>query len=155
MQRTFSDWLATFLMLVAVPVLTVAMASAAMAAKPSSSVWVEELSGPTALATAQLEYGDAFTVGYSTSAREPWALTECYANDTTQLAGSLPTNAPMWAEYFSAYPGGPVPQAFVLGDSVTPVWVGGGADCTVTLLKFSGDFSRETLLATTRFAVAP
>ncbi|CAN5685530.1 hypothetical protein BH24ACT5_BH24ACT5_12880 [soil metagenome] len=61
----------------------------------------------------------------------------------------------MWSEIFSVYPGGPPPQDFTVGASVYPLWTGGGADCSVTLLKLSPDLSRRTVLATSVFTTAP
>jgi hypothetical protein len=42
-----------------------------------------------------------------------------------------------------------------MGESVHPVWTGGGADCTVSLVKFSNDLRRMTVLATTTFVASP
>ena len=61
----------------------------------------------------------------------------------------------IWGQYFSVYPGGPQPQDFQLIDPVAENWTGGGARCTVELVKFSTDGSRETVLATETFLVEP
>ena len=137
-----------------------AVAGSALAAggKTSSEVWIDEL------ATARsggLAYGSAFTVGYASREREPWAHAVCYANDTTELSGSPRDDGSIWGAWFSVYPGGPNPQHFVLGTSVTPTWIGGGADCEVQLVKLSGKyngalgFSNATVLAKTAFTAVP
>lgn len=118
-----------------------------------SSVWIMELSETGRV--APLRYGNAFTVGYSTKDRQPWAFTQCVANSTTVLSASPYADGSIWGEYFSVYSGGPLPQAFVVGESVSPIWTGGGADCTVSLLRFSADYARQTVLAVTTFSVAP
>jgi hypothetical protein len=129
----------------------------------SSSVWIVELLSP-ALASApapELYLGHPFTVGYQTNVQEPWALAQCYPNSTTVLSGVPYADGTIWGEWFSVYLGGPSPQDFVLGASVSPIWTGGGADCTVGLYKLSGKyngalgFTNQTLLATYAFAVAP
>jgi hypothetical protein len=128
----------------------------------SSSVWVVELSGSagTAPTAASLHFGDAFTVGYQSQVRQPWGHATCYANSTTILSGQVATDGSIWGSWFSLWDGGPSPQNFVLGASVSPVWTGGGADCVVDLVKVSGKylgaqgFSNETVLATTTFVAA-
>ena len=114
-----------------------------------------ELSTAEATAAPALRYGDAFTVGYSTNYRQPWALAQCFANSTTVLTGSPDEDGSIWGAYFSVYPGGPLPQSFILGESVSPIWLSGGADCKVSLIKFSADFARQSVLATTTFSIAP
>jgi hypothetical protein len=129
--------------IIAVPVAT-------LAGKATSAVWVNELSAKVSSGVGGLKFGDHFTVGYDTRERQPFALARCYANGTTQFVG---TNADgsVWGEVFSVYAGGPTPQDFQLGASVYQLWTGGGADCTVQLVKYSSDLSRMTVLATTRF----
>jgi hypothetical protein len=123
----------------------------------TSSVWVVEVAGGARSASA-LHFGDRFTVGYKSQEKQPWAHAVCYANDTTLTTGS---GGAVWGSWFSLWAGGPTPQNFVLGDSVEPTWVGGGADCVVELVKTSGKylgalgFSNETVLARTSFTVAP
>jgi hypothetical protein len=136
-------------------------AKSVLAARTASAVWVNELSAGSGQAAPGLHVGDTFTVGYSTNERQPWVLAQCYANGTTVLSGSPNADGTIWAEWFSVYPGGPLPQHFVLGQSVSPIWTGGGADCTLTLAKLSGKyngalgFSNVTVLASTAFTVAP
>lgn len=152
MRQKLTDWIATVLMLALIPVLIFVMAGVALAAKPSSSsVWVNELSAD---ARVLLSLGDRFSVGYATREREPWALAECRPNATTVYSATYPDGT-VWSEVFSVYPGGPTPQDFTLGESVYPLWTSGGADCTVTLLKYSPDLSRHTVLATADFTAAP
>jgi hypothetical protein len=128
-------------------------------AASGSSVWVTELAGLAP--TSGLSYGAHFTVGYKTNTQQPWALARCYANSTTVLGGAPYADGSIWGEWFSVYPGGPSPQDFVLGASVSPVWTGGGADCTVGLYKLSGKyngaqgFTNQTLLATYPFTANP
>ena len=148
-----ADWLATLLMILLVPALLVVMAGGALAAKPTSSIWVNEMSGAQAQ-TTPLTFGDPFTVGYSSKEREPWALAQCYPNDTTTFSATY-ADGTIWSEVFSVYPGGPSPQAFVLGDSIYPLWSGGGADCVVSLVTFSHDLSRSAVHATAWFTVVP
>jgi hypothetical protein len=143
--------LATALMLLLIPALLVLMAGAALGAKPTSSVWISD--GSTAR-VQPLQFGSRFTVGYSSREREPWALAECYPNGTTTFSATY-ADGTIWSEVFSVYPGGPSPQSFVVGASIFPLWTGGGADCVVSLITYSRDLSRRTVLATSSFTVEP
>ena len=133
-------------------------ATFAASGRTASDVWVDELGGARA---AGLARGSHFTVGYASREREPWAFAVCFANDTSVLSGSPKDDGSIWGAWFSVYPGGPNPQDFVLGESVTPTWVGGGADCEVQLVKLSGKyngalgFSNATVLARTTFTAVP
>lgn len=158
-QSRLVTWAATAVMIIGFAGLVLPMQLAA--ARTSSSVWVVELSGGTTLSSpSALRFADPFTVGYTSTAKEPWALAQCYPNDTTTFSGTY-GDGTIWAEWYSVYPGGPAPQDFILGESVSPLWTGGGADCTVTLAKLSGKYngaqgySNVTVLATTSFVVAP
>ncbi len=108
----------------------------------------------------ELHFGDHFTVSYQTNTPQPWALARCYPNGSSVYSG-VNADGSFWGEWFSVYPGGPSPQNFILGDSVSPLWTGGGADCTVDLYKLSGKylgaqgFQHQDLLAETAFTVAP
>jgi len=148
-----ADWVATLVMMLLVPALLIAMATLSLGAKPTSSVWINEMSA-TGLSAAPLQFGDPFTVGYSTKDREPWALAQCYPSDTTTFSTTY-ADGTVWSEVFSVYPGGPSPQSFVLGASIYPLWTGGGADCVVSLVTYSRDLSRQTVLATASFTVEP
>ena len=117
----------------------------------SSPVWVAERAGVTAR-LAPLQYGSPFTVGYSSKEREPWAHATCYPNDSTVYSFTY-ADGSIWGEYFSVYDGGPLPQAFELIDPIARNWTSGGASCQVSLVKFSGDYSRETVLVTSTFEV--
>jgi hypothetical protein len=130
------------------------MAGSVSAAKSTSAVWVEELAQDTVQLVSPLKHGDGFTVGYVTRERQPFALTRCWPNATTEYSSTY-SDGSVWGQVFSVYEGGPTPQAFELGASVWPLWIGGGADCTVELVKYSRDLSRKTVLATTGFTVAP
>jgi len=128
------------------------VAGTTFAAKPQTSeVWVNELS---AASPSALGLGDAFSVGYQTREREPFALARCVPNETTEYLGTY-ADGSVWSAVFSVYAGGPTPQSFVLGASVYPLWVGGGADCQVDLVKYSRDLQRVQVLATTSFQAAP
>ncbi len=130
----------------------------------SSSVWVVQLAGATGTAptTASLHFSDPFSVAYRSQERQPWAHAVCYANSSSVLAGgAAAADGSIWGSWYSLWAGGPTPQNFVLGASVSPLWTSGGADCVVELVKVSGKylgasgFSNQTVLAQTRFAVAP
>lgn len=144
--KQFADWIATLLMIALVPALLIVAAGGVFAAKPTSSVWVDE--------SAPLAFGSPFTVEYSSHEREPWALVQCYPNGSTTF-GSTYADGTIWGQVFSAYPGGPSPQAFVLGASIYPLWTGGGADCVVSLVSYSHDLSRQWVHATAWFTVVP
>lgn len=129
----------------------------------SSSVWVVQLAGLTGASTTttSLHDGDAFTVAYKSQERQPWAHATCYANSSSILSGAAAADGSIWGSWYSLWSSGPSPQNFVLGASVSPLWTGGGADCTVDLVKVSGKylgasgFSNETVLARTQFTVSP
>lgn len=128
------------------------IAGTTFAAKPETSeVWVNELGTGARVA---LGLGDAFTVGYQTRERKPFALATCWPNDTSEYIGTH-ADGSIWGAVFSVYPGGPTPQAFTLGESVYPLWTAGGADCQVELVKFSPDLRRTSVLATTYFTATP
>lgn len=128
------------------------MAGATLAAKPSSStVWVNELGAD---ARVSLGLGSHFSVGYATREREPWALAECRPNTTTVYSATYPDGT-VRSAVFSVFPGGPTDQNFTLGESVYPLWTSGGADCTLSLVAYSRDLSRSTVLATMAFSAAP
>src|SRR5689334_1025959 len=59
------------------------MAGTAVAGKSGSTVWVDQLATAR---SAGLPYGSTFSVGYQTSARQPWAVVRCYANASTQFS---------------------------------------------------------------------
>jgi hypothetical protein len=143
-------WIATTLMLVAAALIVLPL-GAASAAQAGSSVWIESSAG-TRLAPSAVHYGDAFRVGYATRERQPWAHVRCFANSTTDYATTQPDGS-IWGMYFSVYPDGPKPQAFVAGQSVDGNWSGGSADCRVDLLKYSSGYSRSTILASSTFTV--
>jgi hypothetical protein len=137
--------------LVALVIVGILAGTTLASTKTASSVWIEGSS--TLRASSGLTFGDAFTVGYSTSAREPWAHAVCYPVDTTVYRETY-GDGWIWGQYFSVYPGGPQPQAFQLVDPVADNWTGGGARCTLELIKLSSS-GRETMLAKDTFSVAP
>ena len=126
------------------------IAGTTFAGGKTSSVWIE---GGANARTAGMTYGSAFKVGYSTSAREPWAHAQCYPVDSTVYRETY-GDGWIWGQYFSVYPGGPQPQAFQLVDPVAENWTGGGARCTLELVKI-GSGGRQTVLASEAFTVAP
>jgi len=119
--------------------------------KTSDAVWIAELANARG---SGLGFGNHFTVGYSTSARQPWAQARCYPTGST-VYGQTYADGSVWSENFSLYAGGPMPQAFELTDPIGGNWTGGGADCVLRLVKYSSDFSRYTVIATSNFAVNP
>ncbi len=135
------------------PAASIVGVETANAGVSSSSVWIESGSGAR-LSSGGLQFGDAFRVAYATKERKPWAHAICYSNDSTVFSSTYQDGS-VWGMFFSVYAGGPLPQGFVAGESVDGNWASGGADCRVDLLKFSADYSRSSVLASTRFTVAP
>ena len=125
--------------------------SQAAAGSGLSSVWIETNAGARAGA-ASIAYGDAFVVGYRTSERKPWAHVVCFANASSVFARTYGDGS-IWGMDYSVYAGGPQPQDFVAGLSVDGNWAGGGADCRVDLRKYSNNYSRWTVLASSWFTV--
>jgi hypothetical protein len=143
----------------AAAILVAALIPPLAAAGPvTDSIWVVPVGGTAAPgARAALKYGDSFTAGYTTKASQPWGFAQCWANDTTVLGkpnqGTYTPGDVIWSGYRSLYSGGPVSAAFDLTDPIQGLWVGGGADCKLSLVKFSG--GKQTVLATTAFTVSP
>jgi hypothetical protein len=131
------------------PASSIAGAGRADAATRTSSVWI---ASPGATKSSGLSYGSSFVVGYSTSARQPWVEARCFPNSSTTYVRTY-ADGSIWAENFSVYPGGPMPQAFSLTDPVANNWTAGGANCTLQLVKYSSDYRRYTVLATSAFTV--
>lgn len=129
---------------------------AAAAGTSNDSIWINAPAG--ALAPVSLKYGDTFTAGYSSRASQPWAFAQCWASDTTVLGtpnqGTYAPGDVIWSEYRSLYSGGPVPAPFDLTDPIQHLWLGGGAKCKLSLVKFSGGNKNMTVLATTSFTVS-
>ncbi|MGH2488270.1 MAG: hypothetical protein ACRDFR_01450 [Candidatus Limnocylindria bacterium] len=148
-----TNWLATLLMLLLIPALLIVSAGAVAGAKPTSSVWINEANATTFPQSA-LRLGSPFSVGYSSKEREPWALVQCYPNATTVFSSTY-EDGTVWASVFSVYPGGPSPQAFVVGASIYPIWTSGGADCVVRLVTYSHDLSRMAEHAASWYSIAP
>lgn len=135
------------------PAASIAGVDTAKAGASTSSVWVESPSGAR-LASGALQFNDPFTVGYATRERKPWARAVCFPNASTVYSFTK-ADGSVWGMYYSVYADGPQAQAFVAGESVDGNWASGGADCRVDLLKFSSDYSRSTVLASSSFTVAP
>src|SRR4051794_30944827 len=87
-----------YIMLVALAVAAAALAAPAFAGGGKSSsdaIWIV---GPTGAApVSSVKYGATFEAGYSTGAKAPVGLVECWANSTTQLA--YPTSGVIWSGY--------------------------------------------------------
>jgi hypothetical protein len=123
----------------AVAVLCMALAPAALAAKPGgggtggssglSVVMVNDLNG-----NGLPNYGDTIAFNVSTTATtEPHVSVQCYQN------GALVYSAT--AGYYASYPW-PWTQDMTLSSNS---WTGGAAECTATLYYFSG---RKTVTVT-------
>ncbi|MBA2720659.1 MAG: hypothetical protein H0U52_15670 [Chloroflexi bacterium] len=135
------------------PAASIAGVDMANAGSSASSVWIESSSGAR-LANGGLQFNDPFDVGYATRERKPWAHAVCFPNAST-VYSTTKGDGSVWGMYYSVYAGGPQEQAFVAGESVDGNWASGGADCRVDLLKFSSDYARSTVLASSSFTVAP
>jgi hypothetical protein len=133
-----------------------ALAAPASAAPVQDAIWVNAPTGRAA--TVTMRYGDSFTAGYTSRAAQPWALAECWADGSTVLGtpnlGTYNPGDVIWSQYRSLYAGGPAPGAFDLIDPIQGLWLGGGATCRLSLVKFSGGYKSSTVLATSTFAVA-
>jgi hypothetical protein len=117
----------------------------------NSDSWVQ-VDQPLAPNTA-LTYGSTFNALYGTKASYPWALAQCWSNSSTIVnPDSPPASQPMWGEYRSSFGDGSHIGTF---DVIDPNghWLGGGADCTITLMYQQGN--RWVTLATNTFTVAP
>jgi hypothetical protein len=124
-------------------------ASVALLGKPSgNSIWVVPLGGssPTARAATSMRYGSSFAAGYTSKAPVPYGHLVCTANSTTQLAsggGGVVMDA-----YRAVQADGSI-GVFTLNDPLNQQLVGGGADCTLSLVAFQG--GQMKTLATTGF----
>ena len=130
----------------------------AAAAPVTNSVWVVPVGAATTAGTGvSLHYGDAFAAGYATKTAEPWGFVECWANGTTILGtpnqGAYAPGDVIWSEYRSLYDGGPISPTFELVDPIQHLWLGGGADCRIELIKFSAGYKNQTVLASNTFTV--
>jgi hypothetical protein len=134
------------------------LAFAAHAGSAPDSIWIKSPGGSTGTPPTTLPYGSSFTAGYTSKTSQPWAFAQCWANSTTVLGtpnqGNYKPGDAIWSEYRSLYPGGPVPAPFDLTDPIQGLWLGGGADCTLSLVKFSGGFKSMTVLASSSFTVS-
>jgi hypothetical protein len=113
----------------------------------SDSIWILGTAG--GVPVSAMQYGSSFSAGFSSKASNPWGFAQCWANSTTRLAS--PTTGVIWSEYASLQPDGTL-GSFVLTDPIQEEWLGGGADCTLSLVAFQG--SQLKTLATTNFTVA-
>jgi hypothetical protein len=111
----------------------------------SDAIWVIAPSG--AAGVSSMSYGTSFTAGYSSKDSGPWAHLQCFANSTTRLASA--TTGAILDEYRPGSAG--VTAAFSLSDPLNSEWLGGGADCTVSLVVTQG--SQSKVSATTSFTV--
>jgi hypothetical protein len=144
------------LLAVAAVVAALSLAGPAAAAPAQDAIWINS---PTArAATVSLQYGDAFTAGYSSRVSQPWAYAQCWADGSTVLGtpnqGTYAPGDVIWSQYRSLYAGGPLPGGFDLTDPIQGLWLGGGASCRLSLVKFSGGYKSSTVLATYEFTVS-
>ena len=148
-RRTLAALLAAGLTALAAP-------AAASAAPAADAVWVN---GPDGARASVLHYGDSFTAGYTSRTSQPWGFAECRPTATTVLGtpsqGTYTYGDVMWSEYRSLYGGGPVPAPFRLIDPIQQLWLGGGATCAISLVKYSSGYKNRTVLATSSFVVEP
>jgi hypothetical protein len=139
-------------------VTALALPLAAQAGGGGDSIWIASVAGAAARGAASPTpaYGASFTAGYTSKTSQPWAFAQCWANSSTVLGtpnqGTYTPGSVIWSEYRSLYAGGPEPAAFELTDPIQHLWLGGGASCTLSLLRLSG--KGTTVLATTSFTVA-
>ena len=130
-------------------VTAVVAASVALAGKPSGdSIWVVPLGGSwlTASATTGMSYGSSFAAGYTSKASVPYGHLVCTANSTTQVASG--GGGVVMDSYRAVQADGTI-GVFTLNDPLNQQWVGGGADCTLSLVAFQGNQMKT--LATTSF----
>ena len=129
-------------------------AAASAAPAPADSIWVV---GPSGAKTTSLHYGDSFTAGYTTRTSQAWGYAECRPTGSTVLGtptqGTYSYGDAIWSEYRSIYAGGPIPSPFQLTDPIQQLWLGGGATCTLSLIKYSSGYKNRTVLATSSFEV--
>jgi len=130
---------------------------AAQAGGTTDSIWIKPVAGAAPVST--LPYGTFFAAGYTSKTSQPWAFAQCWANSTTVLGtpnqGTYTPGSVIWSEYRSLYAGGPVPAPFQLTDPIQGLWLGGGANCTLSLVKLgSGKQGGMTVLASTNFTVS-
>ena len=135
-------------------VAVVALAVAGLAGagnKDADAIWIV---GPdNGRLTTQLTYGTSFRAGYSSKAKEPWGYAQCWANSTTVVGtpnqGTYAPGDPVWSSYRSLT--GLTGDSWLLADPIQGLWLGGGADCTLSLVNFVGN--KQVVLATTDFSV--
>ena len=144
-------------LLVAAPVLAALTFSApALAGGTTDSIWIN---APAGAAATSMKYGDMFTAGYSSKASQPWGFAQCWANGSTVLGtpnqGTYAPGDVIWSEYRSLWAGSAASGPFQLTDPIQNLWLGGGATCTLSLVKFSGRAQTQTVLAKVGFTVAP
>lgn len=140
----------------------------------TASVWIKPLNGADA---NNMKYNDSFVPGFSltnitidTRKASLAALAECWAkSDGSTIIGTNSTEPyvvgqPIWSSWHSLDPktGGSIVEGsyLKLNGGLTQIWVGGGADCTLSLKKLEGTvtrgtYSQQTTLATHSFSVAP
>ena len=132
-----------------VGVLALTTASLAFAGRPSSdSIWIISPAGAAASTSTTLSYGSTFKAGYSSKASTPYGHAQCWADSTSQL--TYPTSGPILDEYRPVQTDGTL-GTFSLSDPLNQEWLGGGANCTLSLVAFQG--SKMNVLASTGFTV--
>ena len=131
---------------------TASLASAAN--RDADAIWIVTSGGATARTGVVLTYGTSFTAGYTSRAKQPWAFAQCWANATTILGtpnqGTYTPGDVIWSGYRSLT--GLTGDTFVLDDPIQHLWLGGGANCKLSLVTFSG--SKQSTLAAMDFTVS-
>jgi len=132
----------------------VASLAHAAANRSGDSIWIIRSADATARTGADMTYGESFKTGYSSKAKDPWAFAQCWANSTTVLGtpnqGTYTPGDVIWSGYLSLT--GLTGDTFVLNDPIQHLWLGGGANCKLSLVTFTGN--RQSTLASVDFTVS-
>jgi len=140
--------------LIAAAVSLAAASLAGAAGREADAIWIVKSNGDTARSDVVMSFGESFKAGYSSRAKEPWAFAQCWANSTTVLGtpnqGTYRPGDVIWSAYLSLT--GLTGDTFLLRDPIQGLWLGGGADCKLSLVAFTGN--KQSTLATTAFTVS-
>jgi len=133
----------------------VASVAHAAANRGGDSIWIIKSGDSAARTDNVMAYGESFKTGYSSRAKEPWAFAQCWANSTTILGtpnqGTYTPGDVIWSGYRSLT--GLTGDTFDLTDPIQHLWLGGGANCKLSLVTFSGN-NRTSTLASIDFTVS-
>jgi hypothetical protein len=110
--------------------------------------------GPNSITViGDAQFAGTVSIEFETNADSPWAYAECVANETTVIGTDPNTGEPgadvgdlVYAQYIAAHRGA---DTFTLGP--TPLWQGGGADCSATIGYFHDQTGRFRPRATATF----